>query len=368
MTGHAPSAQLPPNADSPQWQIDRATFAAALDALLDMPTLADLRIGVAKLRRRLADPDDRLRQSGDDAIHFTPEVLQAELDQIAAARTLERARYYLSRLRRSLTAQRFAPASDIDLYRWKEYDDILTDSLWLIERRDNSGVHRADYWGNFVPQIPRQFIRRYTRPGEWVIDPFAGSGTTLIEARRLGRHAIGIELQAQMVDHVHQLLAAEPPTHPTIAAIEQGDSLETDFQALLARYGATSAQLVLLHPPYHDIIRFSSDPRDLSNAPTITDFLNRLKLLTERLAAALDRGRYLALVIGDTYRRGEWYPLGFQAMETIRACGFSLKSIIVKNFTDTLGKRGSAELWRYRALAGGFYVFKHEYIFLLRRR
>ncbi|RMD72385.1 MAG: DNA methyltransferase, partial [Chloroflexi bacterium] len=61
------------------------------------------------------------------------------------------------------------------------------------------------------------------------------------------------------------------------------------------------------------------------------------------------------------------HPLGFYAMEAVRACGFSLKSIIVKNVSGTLGKRGNNELWRYRALAGGFYVFKHEYIFVLRR-
>lgn len=368
MTGRSPSAQLPPDAESPQWQLNREVLAAALDALLAAPALAELRGGVAELRQRLANPGDPLHHAGEYAVRFTPEVLHGELDQIAAARTLERARYYVARLRRALEAQRFAPASDIDLHRWKEYDDILTDSLWLIERRDNSGVHRADYWGNFVPQIPRQFIRRYTRPGEWVLDPFAGSGTTLIEARRLGRHAIGVELQAPMVARVQQLLAAEPPAHSTVAAIEQGDSLLMDFPALLSRYGTASVQLVLLHPPYHDIIRFSDDPRDLSNAPSIDEFLARLTLVAERVAAVLDRGRYLALVIGDTYRHGEWHPLGFQAMEAIRACGFSLKSIIVKNFTATLGKRGSAELWRYRALAGGFYVFKHEYIFLLRRR
>ncbi len=368
MTGHSSSAQAPFDAELPQWQLQREALATVIDTLLAAPNLVDLHAGITTLRQRLSDPRDPLRQPGPDSILFSAPVLIAELDQIEAARTLERARYYLRRLRRSLREQRFAPASDIDLYRWKEYDDILTDSLWLIDRRDSSGVHRADYWGNFVPQIPRQFIRRYTRPGEWVLDPFAGSGTTLIEARRLGRHAIGVELQADMVARVRELVAAEPVVQPTVAAIEQGDSLAIDFADLLARYGATSAQLALLHPPYHDIIRFSDDPRDLSNAPTIDDFLRRLTLLTERVAAVLDRGRYLALVIGDIYRHGEWQPLGFWAMEAIQSCGFSLKSIVVKNFTGTLGKRGSAELWRYRALAGGFYVFKHEYIFVLRRR
>jgi len=46
---------------------------------------------------------------------------------------------------------------------------------------------------------------------------------------------------------------------------------------------------------------------------------------------------------------------------------FSLKSIIVKNFEQTRGKRNQQELWRYRALVGGFYIFKHEYILLFKK-
>ena len=48
--------------------------------------------------------------------------------------------------------------------------------------------------------------------------------------------------------------------------------------------------------------------------------------------------------------------------------GFSLKSIVVKNFEETSGKRAQKELWRYRALLGGFYVFKHESIFLFKKQ
>ncbi len=58
------------------------------------------------------------------------------------------------------------------LNRWKEYDEVLTDSLWVMDRRDTSGAHRAWYWGNFIPQIPRQLMLRYTRAGERVLDPF----------------------------------------------------------------------------------------------------------------------------------------------------------------------------------------------------
>jgi hypothetical protein len=44
-----------------------------------------------------------------------------------------------------------------------------------------------------------------------------------------------------------------------------------------------------------------------------------------------------------------------------------LKSIVVKNFEETRGKKNQRELWRYRALANGFYVFKHEYIMIFKK-
>jgi hypothetical protein len=66
--------------------------------------------------------------------------------------------------------------------------------------------------------------------------------------------------------------------------------------------------------------------------------------------------------------KGEWIPLGFQAMNVVQQRGFVLKSIVVKNFEETAGKRAQKELWKYRALVGGFYVFKHEYIFIFKKK
>ncbi len=82
----------------------------------------------------------------------------------------------------------------------------------------------------------------------------------------------------------------------------------------------------------------------------------------------MENGRYLGLVIGDKYSRGEWIPLGFCYMQEVLKLGFTLKSIIVKNFEETRRKRNQYELWRYRALVGGFYVFKHEYIMLFKKK
>lgn len=344
-----------------------AALLAALRDAREATTLSDLRAGVAALRTAVAhgQPSAGLE---DDAILLTEAYLLAELAQISAAQTLERARYYLDRLAKALSEERTSLINDLNLNRWKEYDDILTDSWWQIERRERSGAHSADYWGNFVPQIPNQMMRRYTKRGEWVLDVFAGSGTTLIEAQRLGRNCLGVELQPEVAERARQRVAAEPSPHGVVCALETGDSGSVDYQALLRQHGHATVQLVIMHPPYHDIIRFSDDARDLSNAPSVEAFLQQMRQIAARVAPVLDRGRYLVLVIGDKYARGEWTPLGFRAMEAVQQEGFALKSIVVKNFDVTTAKRTQKELWRYRALAGGFYVFKHEYIFVFKKK
>ena len=89
--------------------------------------------------------------------------------------------------------------NDIDLNNWKNYSDISTDSLWIINKRDSSGNHKGDYHGNFVPQIPNQLLKRYTKKGDWVLDAFLGSGTTLIECQKLGRNGIGIDIDPEIL-------------------------------------------------------------------------------------------------------------------------------------------------------------------------
>jgi DNA methylase len=334
-----------------------------------LDSLPHLRRRISDFKHKLRDPQHTLRagMAENDNVEFSRNYLFGELDQIVSSLTLERAKYYVERLVKSVSEVRTGSINDINLNRWKEYENIYTDSLWLVDRRDGSGVHTAGYWGNFIPQIPHQMMRRYTKQGDWVLDTFAGSGTTLIEGQRLGRNTIGIELQDRMVQHAKRLVAAEPNEHGVTIDVVQGDSSDVDYKALLNKYSKKSVQLVIMHPPYFDIIKFSEDPRDLSNASSVDDFLATMGEVIDNAAQILDKGRYLVMVIGDKYVKGDWIPLGFQTMNEVIQHGFSLKSIIVKNFEDTSGKRNQKELWRYRALVGGFYIFKHEYIFLFKK-
>jgi len=303
-----------------------------------------------------------------EGLRVRQSTILGELDQVLEAFTLERSRYYVRRLIKGLTEVKKGRFNDINLRRWKEYDDIITDSLWMIDKRDTSGAHLAWYWGNFIPQIPHQLLLRYTRQGEWVLDPFVGSGTTLIECRRLGRNGLGVELNATVVEKARELVEKEPNPYRVVTDLKAGDSRVYDFRALLARHGIASVQFLLMHPPYHDIIKFSSAANDLCNAPTTEAFLSMFGQVLDNTLPLLDPGRFLAIVIGDKYAGGEWIPLGFYCMQEVLQRGLLLKSIIVKNFNETTAKRQQKDLWRYRALAGGFYVFKHEYILLFQYR
>lgn len=294
--------------------------------------------------------------------------LIGEINQIIKTQTIERTHYYIKRLNKSLTELKQNKINDLNMNRWKEYDDLITDSLWILNKRDNSGVHHAGYWGNFIPQIPNQLLRRYTKKGEWILDPFLGSGTTLIEAQRLGRNAVGIELSQKVLDQTSRIISRENNPHKVKLDFINDDSANTDLMKRLSSLQIKSFQFIIFHPPYWDIIKFSNDKKDLSNTITIKEFLKAFGKVLDNCLPHLDKNRFAAVVISDKYTNGEWIPLGFYVMQEVMNRKMILKSTIVKNFDETTAKRNQKELWRYRALAGGFYVFKHEYIFIFQKK
>ncbi len=264
------------------------------------------------------------------------------------------------------------PYSDLNPRRWKEYTDIILDSLWLLGRRDSSGPHSAEYWGNFVPQIPYQLMRRYTKQGDLVLDMFSGLGTTLIECRRLGRKGIGIEISAKVLDRSQELIHSQPASRGAKTRMILGDSGSREtveaVRAAASALGKSEVDLVILHPPYWDIIKFSGEPKDLSGAKDLSEFLVRFGEIVGNAYELLAPGHFLGLVIGDKYTGGEWIPLGFECMDVCRREGFTLKAINVKDIQGNERGKGKREnLWRFRALSQGFYLFKHEYVMVFQK-
>lgn len=255
--------------------------------------------------------------------------------------------------------------NDIDLENWKE-SEVLTDSLWIISARNKSGKHSNFYHGNFIPQIPRQLILRYSKENDIIFDPFLGSGTTAYECENLKRNLVAIELQKELVEEVEKKL----DNTKNFSKIFCGDSTDiktfTQINNFLEKEKSNKIQLVILHPPYADIVKFSNLKEDLSNKKSLKEFLESFSSVLKNTVKILKKDGYLAIIIGDKYTAGQWVPLGFYCMNEAQKLELTLKSVIVKNMEGNRAKRNKEGIWRYRALTSDYYIFKHEYIFIFK--
>lgn len=250
----------------------------------------------------------------------------------------------------------------------EEDAEVNVDSLWIIGPRAKGGKRDNDYHGNFVPQIPSDLIRRFTSVGDIVIEPFAGSGTTLFECERLARKYIGFDINKEIVDAVESKMNDGFKDYSLHLEDSASEKVERSILNDLARFGKQQADLLLIHPPYFDIIKFTKDKRDLSNSRTMDEFLGRYVSVLDRFVSHIKKNGHLAIVAGDIYRNSEVVPLGFLLMDvTRRNFNCKLKGIIIKDMVGNRAKIGLNALWRKRALKSDYYLFKHEYVFVFRK-
>ncbi|MCD7878923.1 MAG: site-specific DNA-methyltransferase [Candidatus Gastranaerophilales bacterium] len=262
------------------------------------------------------------------------------------------------------------PYNDIDLKNWKNYSHIKTDTWWEFQSRDNSHGHSNEYHGNYIPQIASQLYERFTKKGDIVLDLFLGSGTSAIEALNMDRRCIGVELKPEQTEIVkNKFSPKELVTDVNLICADSADSgVIEKVQARLDIMRRDKAQFLILHPPYDDIIKFSDMKEDLSNCESTEEFYELFKKVAKNGFDLLEKGRFAALIIGDKYANGEIVPLGADCAAKMREIGFKMKAVIVKNMEGNERAKGkTANLWRYRALNGGFYIFKHEYIYIFQK-
>ena len=260
--------------------------------------------------------------------------------------------------------------SDINLKQWRDYEHVKTETLWEFPARLKDGGHSNEYHGNYIPQIAQQLYERFTQKGDIVLDLFFGSGTSGIEAVNMQRRCIGVELKDELAELVSEKFTPKQlVTDVNIICADSTSKLAKDkIQARLDILGREKAQFLMLHPPYDDIIKFSDKKEDLSNCSSTEEFYELFEKVAKNGYDLLEKGRFAALIIGDSYKNSQIQPLGFECMRRMNNLGFITKSIIVKDIQGNEKAKGkTANLWRYRALAGGFYIFKHEYIMIMQK-
>jgi modification methylase len=141
-------------------------------------------------------------------------------------------------------------------------------SVWLTcqqpardQRRGRYVPQTSTHPGKMLPHLASHAISSYTAPGELVLDPMCGSGTTLVEAMHLGRHGIGVDIEPRFtaLTEANVALAASQGAAGT-AKVLTGDA--TGLPDLVPASAVGRAGLVLTSPPYgrgtHGLVRATS--------------------------------------------------------------------------------------------------------------
>lgn len=239
----------------------------------------------------------------------------------------------------------------------KEFKHECT-TMWSFPERGVWATHNPKYRGNFAPQVVRNLIERYSKEGEYILDPMVGAGTTLIEAKLLNRNALGVDINPDAVEIAKKALDFEY-LNATEQKIMVGDARN------LSNLRDETIDLVVFHPPYLNIVQYSQGKikEDLSNIANITLFCDELEKVIKELYRVLKPGRFCSILIGDTRKSQHYVPLSYYVFQRFLNVGFAIKEEIIKSQHNCV----YLKKWESSAKKYGFYLIMHEHLFVFRK-
>jgi DNA modification methylase len=214
--------------------------------------------------------------------------------------------------------------NDLDSKTWLKFQ-----KSWFVHnpppRKKGVLVHPA----KFPETMAQEFVEFFTKRGETVLDPMAGTGSTLVAALRAGRHSYGIELNPGYAGIARQVIDEERQALGSAAADLKAEVFTGDA-ARAATLGLPEVDYVLTSPPYWDMLHakgaatqkkrretpeldvfYSDDPHDLGNLHDYEEFLGKLVGIYAGLKPVLRDKAYLTVIVKNVKKGGKVYPLAW---------------------------------------------------------
>ncbi len=183
-------------------------------------------------------------------------------------------------------------------------------------------------------------VQRYTDPGDVVLDPMCGSGTSLDVCREEGRQIHAYDLS------------------PTREDIVENDarSIPLDDECV---------DMVFIDSPYGDNVNYSDNPADIGKISAEDgDFYASLSKVAKELYRVLKPGKVIGWLIGDQWVKRKFTPVGFYIYQMLESMDFvpvDLICIARRNQSSNTG------IWHYRAIKHNFYLRGFKHLIIMRK-
>jgi DNA modification methylase len=239
----------------------------------------------------------------------------------------------------------------------------LTAKEWL---KNQLGVWRFNYESRdirdksvhpatFPISLAKRLIEQFSHQGELVLDPFVGSGTTLLAAQDSNRNAVGFDLSFDYVQLSRERISQQSLIHPSSQIAVQDDARN------IPRYlPKDSISLIVTSPPYANLLnrkrknksrrnrknvqlgkveQYSQDPRDLGTMALDT-YTESMGKIFESLLPLLRKKAHCVINVPDMWWENERITIHVALIEELRRRGFELRNTIIWDRTNIVNRIG----------------------------
>lgn len=225
---------------------------------------------------------------------------------------------------------------------------------FTYEKRDvrDKSVHPATY----PIALPRRLIEQFTHQGELVLDPFVGSGTTLVAAQDANRNAVGFDLSANYVE----LSTRRVKDNLGLLSDATQVAVRADAHSIPQYIRPESVSLVVTSPPYANLLnrkrknksrrdrkndqfgkveQYSQDARDLGAMP-LDRYTTSVGDIFSALLPLLHPKAHCVVNVPDMWWENERITIHLSLIEELRRRGYELRNIIIWDRTNIVNRIG----------------------------